>query len=158
MDCMRRINHHPVRIKPDDIWLLIIQALSHHVNNNSKELRSMFVNFEGKKTIAINYKINSIKDINKPLLEKFSGDINKKLKDYLGEELLDTLTPNFSTTNYDTSIVCKISIMSVFKKYFDYSMVGSYVCGMHYIILEGTAEDYEKIVDKAKKLKKYKFD
>lgn len=152
------INHYPVRIKPDDIWLLIVQAFSHHVNNNSEELRNMLVNFEYKKTIEIENNINDIRDINKSLLEKFSKDINEKLKEYLGEELLETLTPNFSTTNYDTSIVCKISIMAVFKKYFNYTMLRGAVCGIPYIILEGTAEDYEKIVDKAKKLKKYEFE
>ena len=33
------INHYPIRIKPDDIWLLIIQAFSNHVNANSEKLR-----------------------------------------------------------------------------------------------------------------------
>ena len=33
-------NHYPIRIKPDDIWLLIVQAFSNHVNANSEELRS----------------------------------------------------------------------------------------------------------------------
>jgi len=32
-------DHYPIRIKPDDIWLLIVQAFSHHVNANSEELR-----------------------------------------------------------------------------------------------------------------------
>ena len=31
-------NHYPIRIKPDDIWLFIVQAFSHHVNNNSEKL------------------------------------------------------------------------------------------------------------------------
>ena len=38
-------NHYPIRIKPDDIWLLIVQAFSHHVDNNSEILRKYFVNF-----------------------------------------------------------------------------------------------------------------
>jgi len=76
---------------------------------------------------------------------------------YLGEDLLEVLTPNFSTTTYDSKIVCKISIMGAFKKYFDYEMhlCG---CGLPYIILEGTAEDYKKIIEKAMKLKKYEFE
>ena len=41
-------NHYPVRIKPDDIWLLIVQAFSNHVNANSEELRNYFVDFDGK--------------------------------------------------------------------------------------------------------------
>ena len=49
------INHLPVRIKPDDIWLLIVQAFCTHVNENSEKLRKYFVDFEGKKTLEIFY-------------------------------------------------------------------------------------------------------
>ena len=40
------INHLTLTIKPDDIWLLIIQAFSTHVNENSEELKDLLVNYE----------------------------------------------------------------------------------------------------------------
>ena len=43
--------HYPIRIKPDDIWLLILQAFSNHVNANPEKLRELFVDFEGKKAL-----------------------------------------------------------------------------------------------------------
>ena len=46
--------------------------------------------------------------------------------------------------------------MGSFKKYFDYGMLLC-GCGLPYLILEGTAEDYKKILAKAKKLHKYDF-
>ena len=149
-------NHYPIRIKPDDIWLLIAQAFSHHVNINSESLRSMFVNFSGKKELVVKYPLSDISEVDKKLLEDFSEQINEQMKQFLGEKLLDILTPNYSTTDYDSSIVCKISIMGAFKKYFEYSM-SIRGCGIPYIILEGTAEDYEKIKSKAQFLSKYKF-
>ena len=78
------------------------------------------------------------------------------MKKFLGEELVNLLTPNFSTTTNDIKIVGKISIMGAFKKYFSYvmQMCG---CGIPYIILEGTADDYKKIISKAKQLSKYDF-
>ena len=76
---------------------------------------------------------------------------------FLGEDLIEILTPNFSTTTYDSIIVCKISIMGSFKKNFDYEMQLS-GCGIPYIILEGTVEDYQKIIEKSMKLKRYKFE
>ena len=150
-------NHYPIRIKPDDIWLLIVQAFSNHVNVNSEELRSMFVNFEGKKTLTVEYPLSSIEEVDKKVLQNFSGQINEQMKQYLGEEIVNTLTADFSTTTYDSKIVSKISIMGAFKKYFNYEM---YLCGcgIPYLILEGKAEDYRKIIEKANKLKKYKFD
>jgi len=47
--------------------------------------------------------------------------------------------------------------MGAFKKYFDYNM-WICECGVPYVFLDGTAEDYRKIIDKAKNLKKYKLD
>ena len=149
-------NHCPIRIKPDDIWLLIVQAFSNHVNANSEELRSFFVNFDGKKTLTVKYPLSDISEVNRKVLEDFSEQINKQMIEYLGEEILDTLTPDFSTTTYDSKIIGKISIMGAFKKYFDYEMMLC-GCGIPYIILEGTADDYKKILEKAKSLKKYHF-
>ena len=120
--------HFPLRLKPDDIWLLIVQAFSNHVNANSEILSQYFVNFEGKKPLEVIY-----------------------------EEIIKTLTSDFSTTNYDSLIISKLSIMGVFKEFFSYNL-GVCVCGIPYIILEGTVDDYKKIKEKAEKLSKYKFD
>ena len=87
------MKHYPIRIKPDDIWLLIVQAFSHHVNANSEELRDYFVNFEGKKTLEVKYYgIYYKENITKEILEDFTNQINKQMVDYLGEEILENLT------------------------------------------------------------------
>ena len=63
-------NHYPIRIKPDDIWLLIVQALSHHINVNSESLRYNFVNFEGKQKLTVKYQKKLIKKFWKILVSK----------------------------------------------------------------------------------------
>ena len=88
-------NHYPIRIKPDDIWLLIVQAFSNHVNANAEELRNLFVNFDGKQTLIVEYEISSIEEVDKNILQNFSEQINNQMKKYLGEDLLEVLTPNF---------------------------------------------------------------
>ena len=45
--------HNPVVLSPDVIWLLISQGFSHYVNENSERLRSLFVDFEGRKTLTV---------------------------------------------------------------------------------------------------------
>ena len=77
--------------------------------------------------------------------------------EYLGKDIIDNLTPYFSTTDYDSIIIAKLSIMGTFKKYFNY-IKGVYICGSPYIILEGTEDDYKKILSKAEKLSKYEFE
>lgn len=147
-------NHYPIRIKPDDIWLLIVQCFSHHVNNNSKSLRNYFVNFEGKKNLKV--EIETLKIDNKDL-ETFVEKINQELKKYVGDDIITNLTPDFTTTDINTKLVCQMSIMDSFKKYFDYEF-DEMACGIPYIILEGVAEDYKKIISKAKELSKYDFE
>ena len=95
--------------------------------------------------------------IGKKEIEDFAKQINKQMISYLGEEIIELLTPNFTTTNYNSEIICKMSIMGAFKKYFNYKMQ-CMICGIPYIILEGTYEDYCKIKYKAENLKKYQFD
>ena len=146
-------NHYPIRIKPDDIWLLIVQCFSHHVNENSESLRKYFVNFEGKTNLVVQ---SGCLQIGKENLENFVEQINQELKKYIGNNVLESLTPDFTTTDINTKLVCQISIMDTFKKYFDYTF-GACVCGIPYIILEGEAEDYKKIILKAKNLSKYDF-
>ena len=149
-------NHYPIRIKPDDIWLLIVQSFSNHVNANAEKLRHYFVDFEGKKDLGVIYPISYLKDVDNKILENFSIQINEQMQKYLGKEILNNLTPNFTTTNYDSLIISKLSIMGAFKKFFNYRM-SLITCGIPYIILEGTVEDYIKIKEKAKKLSKYEF-
>ena len=156
------LNHLPIRIRPDDIWLLIVQAFSSHVNANSAKLRHFFVNFEGKQKLEVKYVYDDpnidFKHLPKKVYEDFSVTLTKQMKQYLGKEIVDNLTPDFSTTDKDSKIVGKLSIMSSFKKYFEYNMFTYSTCGSPYIILEGTAEDYEKIIEKAEKLSKYNFE
>ena len=79
------------------------------------------------------------------------------MEKYLGKEVLDILSPDFSTTDSNSTIIFKISIMNAFKKYFNYTIRGMSGCGIPYIILEGTIQDYEKIISKTKFLEKYDF-
>ena len=147
-------NHYPIRIKPDDIWLLILQCFSYHVNENAEQLRSYFVNFDGQKQLKIEMECF---EIGKKHLETFIEEINKKMEEFLGFELLENLTPNFTTTDNNSRLICKISIMNSFQKYFQY-LLEQISCGIPYIILEGTAEDYKKIILKSTNLRKYDFE
>ena len=148
------IDHCPIKVSPNVIWQLILNAFSEYVNNHSEELRSKFVDFEGRKNLSI-IKVGSLNDIYK-YEDEILDDLIKKISLILGEKLIDVLTPNFSTSTKDSVISGKVSIMSAFKKYFKYH-VSMTVCGIPYILLEGTLEDWEKILEKLMFLSKYGF-
>ena len=147
-------NHCPIRLSPNVIWQLILNQFAEYVDEFAEDLREKFVNFEGKKDL-ICVRIGHIKDVYKyedDLIEEFCD----KITENVGKELIDNLTPNFSTSTKQTIISGKVSIMSTFKKYFHYG-IGMCTCGIPYIILEGNLNDWEKILEKLKFLKKYDF-
>ena len=68
----------------------------------------------------------------------------RSVLEYLAKKLVETLSPNFSTTSNDTTITYKISIVAVFNKCFDNKISRNILYCIPYIILEGTTEYYEK--------------
>jgi hypothetical protein len=68
----------------------------------------------------------------------------RSVLEYLAKKLVETLSPNFSITNNDTTITCKISIVAIFNKYFDNKISRNSLYCIPSIILEGTKEYYEK--------------
>ena len=87
--------HCPIKVNPNVIWQLILNLFSEYVNDNSEELRKIFVSFEGQERIGC-IRIGSFKDVYKyedDLVEEFSN----KISENIGKELTDILAPNFTT-------------------------------------------------------------
>ena len=147
-------DHCPIKVSPNIIWQLILNLFSKYVNDYSEELRNIFVNFEGKKDIEC-IRIGKFKDVYKykdDLIDEFC----KRISENIGTELTDILTPNFTTSTKESIIAGKVSIMSTFKKYFNYR-IAMVSCGIPYILLEGNLEDWKKILEKLKSLSKCGF-
>ena len=150
------MQHYPLVISPDMIWLLICQGFSNHVNNNAEKLRSKFVNFEGKKPIQIVVGGTCLDELDgewSALLDNFPDSIAV----YTGEKLLDVLKCDFSTSNQTSSTASTITIMKSMSSYFDYQiiMIG---CGISSITLEGTTSDWQLLYRKTQYLRRYDLD
>lgn len=150
-------NHRPITISPDIIWILIVQGFSRHVDTNHEELKSLFVNFKGKKDITVKKEKMNICNATTEEWMSFFPEFVQQIKENTGETIIDTLTPNFTTTTDVSLAVGQVSIMHAFKNYFNYNgMSGG--CGIPYVTIEGSVEDWEKILIKMNDLRKYKFD
>ena len=150
-------NHRPITISPDIIWLLIVQGFSYHIASNAKDLRNNFVNFDNKKELVVKrYDLNAY-DVSCEDWMTIFPEVVDQIKKFTGQEIIDTLTPNFTTTDCVSMSVGQISIMSAFKHYFKYTihMLG---CGLPYVTIEGSVDDWNQIIEKMKKLKSYKID
>ena len=146
----------PIVISPDIIWLLISQGFSRHITNNAEEFRKDFVNFDGKKELVVEVKDITLGNPNNNW-EQIFPQFSKQIADNTSNELVDILTADFSTTTPTTKIASQITIMEFFKVYFNYKVVMA-GCGIPKITIEGTTEDWEKVLQKTQYISKYKLE
>lgn len=148
-------DHHPLVLSPDMVWLIISQGFSRYVNAHAEEMRDLLVFHEGKMDLVV----NSNNDVLSPsgdwelLLNDFSTCIARNTKG----ELADLMTADFTTTGVTERIASQISLMDAVKKYFNYANIAA-GCGIPSIMLEGTPEDWQKVLDKVRSLKKYRLE
>ena len=151
-------NHYPITISPDIFWLLITQAFSNHVSDKHEELRSMFVDFLDKKQLVVersdlNFYTMTSEDWEKNFFPEFVSQISN----YTGNDIINTLTADFTTTTPVSLAVSQLTIMSTMQHYFQYR-ASVFGCGFPYISIEGSIEDWTKIQSKLTFLSKYKFE
>ena len=145
-------DHRPLVLSPDVVWLIISQGFSRYVNAHTEEMRGLLVYHEGKKDLVV----NSNNDVLSPnadwelLLNDFSAGIAENTKG----ELADLMRADFTTTGITERIASQISLMDVVKEYFNFLNV-AISCGIPSITLKGSPDDWQKVLDKARCLKKY---
>ena len=144
--------HRPFVLSPDMIWLLISQGFARHVNANPEEMRKHFVDFSGQLTLVIDSENDLLKDsVN---WEGVFSQFTSQIAEHTGEELINTLTSDFSTTTAIEKIASEITIMEAMEPYFEFVVIYA-VCGIPEITLQGTTDDWQKILERTKKLGEY---
>lgn len=142
--------HHKLELRPDDIWMAIATQFAVYVEANSEELRSKFVDFDGKKELEVFISgtlYNAPYDL---FVHLMSEKIEENIKD---PEIKDWILPNFTTTTDKDRIAAGIVLMSSLQNYFDYKC--SLCCGIPEITLLGEKEDWQKVYAKAHRLLKF---
>ena len=151
------VNHMPVSINPDILWMLIVQGFSRHIDQNAEKLRNKFVDFDGKKELTVDGDELTIEEITKEGWERTFKEFVEKIKENAGESMIKLITPSFSTTTPTIQVSSQIAIMSCFKNYFKFIRLWG-GCGFPYINLEGTLNDYEELKRKVEKLMGFDID
>lgn len=137
--------HKTLCLKPDDIKLQILMIISTCVNNNPEKFRSHFVEHEGKKELIIS---NSVFDADY-FCQKFGDLLEENIID---KEFAQHYKSKFTTTNQIISTVNNITLMNTLKEYFSYTMILE--CGIPAVVLEGTDDDWAKLVESYEFFKK----
>ena len=148
-------SHRPLTLSPDMIWLVIAQGFAQHVDKNSEELRSYFVDFDGKKVLKVRRDEFTKGSPNNDWPGVFP-EFTRQIGEYTGKKLLNTTLLNFSTTGVAEKAAFEVTLMDAMSSYFIYAVYSD--CGITEITLEGTPEDWKLLLKKAKELRQYKLD
>ena len=143
--CMKAYDkHYPLTLSPDVVWQMILNGFSKHVNANPEKLRSNFVTHSGKEalTLLTDSLPNDPEYWEKVIFPGFSSQVGKRL----GSTMYDLLVGSFSTSTPTDVAVREITVMTSMQKYFGY--YGRCCCGIPYISLEGTEEDWESLLSR----------
>lgn len=150
--------HLPFVISPDIVWLMITQGFAKHITLNAEKYRHYFVNFEGKKEIIVDTQFldgRFIKGEQSDFQNTFPV-FEQKIKEYIGEENVQLLVRQFSTTTPIDLQAFQLTLMECMKKYFSYTV--RTMCGHPEYIIEGTEEDWNNIKTYVQQYRKFDLD
>ncbi|KAH7389357.1 hypothetical protein DE146DRAFT_680235 [Phaeosphaeria sp. MPI-PUGE-AT-0046c] len=139
--------HHHLTIRPDDIWFAILSQLNFYINAHAEDLRSHFVDHEGKKELVVK-EVGNIDTVDFGLLaRRMTSLLDQNIKD---PNFRDWIMPTFSTTTVDDRTTAAVLMMGSLQAYFSYTM--TCCCGIPSVTLLGNREDYEDILQRLDKL------
>jgi len=147
-------NHYSVTLSPDIIWTVISQQFSHYINLDPEKYRDKFVNHEGKMELSVETKY----DLYSPKVEwdKILSDFDAQIAQNTKGNIADVMRADFSTTGTTERIASQVMLMSTVKAFF--SFVIFYHCGIPSITIEGTPDDWRKIIKKTEGFRSFDLD
>ncbi len=146
-------SHRPFVLSPDMVWMLISQGFSHHINADPEKYRDRMVDFEGKMSLVV----ESDKPLNEAEWERLIPEFAEEIKKNTKGTIAETIIADFSTTTSYEQIASEITLMETTKAYFEFVVMYA-ACGIPEITLLGSTEDWQKVYDKAMRLRSYDLD
>lgn len=135
--------HRPLVLSPDIIWMTISQGVSTHINKEFKTLESKLFTAHKPKIIKVR---NDSLDFGAKYWQQLIGSLSDSTRKYTQKDMYSFLAPKFSTTTQQIFTAYEANILYAYKKAFTY--VGGAGCGIPYITLTGTKEDWMLIKEK----------
>ncbi len=145
------MDHRPVSLSPDMIWLMVVQGVANHINNHAETLRPRFVKHAGKVNLSVR-RDDFIKGTDNPWIEVFQ-EFGHKVRDHIGATTYDFFVDGFSTTGAAEKAAFEISLLDAMQSYFTYTL--RTFCGIPEITLEGTPQDWRLILNRIQMLPRF---
>lgn len=138
--------HMNLSLDPDSIWYCIVHELAIHIEQNQDRYRGYFTVSDKKETIEIRHDglyPDGPPEQWKGIFPKFMAEISH----WVPRATVDLMLPRFSTTTEVKRLSLLALFMNILSNY--YKVAVSTLCGIPSIRLEGTAEDWNRIVNHA---------
>ena len=143
--------HLPLVLRPDDVWLVIVQGFAQHVQLDSEGLRSRLVSHEGEVNLVVirdEFRRGSPNNNWGGVFPEFG----QQIKAHVGKRH-DLIVGEFSTTGGLERVVGNLALMDVMQSYFRYTVLTR--CGIPWITLQGTVEDWQSVRERARVLAEF---
>ena len=135
--------HHPLTLSPDEIWLTICQGMALHINQKFKKLEPVIYKKGHPKQIEVRNDTLKLPD---SVWKDMIDSISVKTATYTGHRFYEAFVPQFSTTTPIERVVYQITLLHAQQQAYDY--IVRTACGIPYITLLGTTEDWKQIKSK----------
>lgn len=140
------MHHGNLVLKPDDILIHIGLNFSKYINKYNEELRHYFAKWGGKKRLV--YKCDAF--VFDDFVREIVSQITTTIKD---PTVVQNLKCDFTTSTPLDLLISSTVIMDSFKAYYSYRIEMG--CGIQNVKFMGTVNDWEALLFKIEKLKKY---
>lgn len=137
------IDHRPLVLSPDIIWLAIAQGVALHINQNADALRKRFVSHEGKAKIIVRRDDFIRLSPENPWQDVFSA-FSGQIKEFIGDANYGSMVQKFSSTTPVEQAAFEVALMDGMQSYFYYEF--QTLCNIPEVTLKGTPDDWKKIL------------
>jgi len=132
--------HHPLTIRPDDLWFCVMQGLAQHLALHGEDLRDRVVAHQGKKKLVVARPDFFLGQPNPwpEVFESFSQQVAANVGS-LGE----LAGVAFSTSTPIETAAFDVCLMDAFQGYFEYEIMAG--CGIPEVTIRGTEADWQRL-------------
>jgi len=137
-------DHYPLSLRPQHVWLLVLQAVARHVDQHSEHLQPRWTKHSGSETLNVSCdefilaapEGNDWASIVSGRPHCFSSQMGELMQ----EGVCDMVLPSFTDTETVEHLAMQITVMDICKNFFDYKCTTS--CGFPSVTLEGCEADW----------------
>jgi hypothetical protein len=144
------MDHRPLCLSPDTIWLMIIQGVANHINANAEKLQRRIISHRGKIAIEVRRDDFVKGSPENPWAEVFN-EFSMQIRDHIGPKI-DLIVPGFSTTGPVERAAAEVVLLDAMQCYIEYEV--HTLCGIPTITLAGTPKDWKTLTERVQAFRK----